>query len=132
MQLITALGSAIVIIAYGIQQCSAPPLILETVVTGAVAAGTVGGISAFLGTLHKRDYVHIDKRDDDTFAGFPQPAGGLCKSQLSSSHILFSSLETGTLRIDNLPPACMTLSTVLGGQNPNSPAPIPLGTPPQP
>jgi hypothetical protein len=38
MQLIPALGSAIVIIAYGIQQCSAPPLILETVVTGAVYA----------------------------------------------------------------------------------------------
>jgi hypothetical protein len=38
MQLIAALGSAILIIAYGIQQCSAPPLILEAVVSGVAYA----------------------------------------------------------------------------------------------
>ncbi|KAE8164012.1 hypothetical protein BDV40DRAFT_298949 [Aspergillus tamarii] len=67
------------------------------------------------------------KHGYDVFTSFTQPEGDLCNGQLKDVTIEFVPTGPGAFRIDNVPPACMTLATIfLNG--PDSPDPIPLGS----
>ncbi|KAE8143993.1 hypothetical protein BDV38DRAFT_277056 [Aspergillus pseudotamarii] len=67
------------------------------------------------------------KHGYDVFTSFPQPAGDLCNGQLKDVTVEFIPTGPGAFRIDNVPPACMTLATIfLDG--PDSPDPVPLGS----
>lgn len=61
------------------------------------------------------------------FEGLPQPAADTCKHQLNGVRVQFTPTGPGGFRIDNVPSACMTLSNIILGQDPNQPAPTPLG-----
>lgn len=94
------------------------------------AAGGVTGGAIAQGIKHlKRDGLAFDleNRAEDPFAGLPQPAAHDCKSQLSSSTVTFSSAENNGVRLDGVPSACMTLANVFLGENPDGPAPTPMG-----
>ncbi|KAB8220824.1 hypothetical protein BDV33DRAFT_203032 [Aspergillus novoparasiticus] len=69
----------------------------------------------------------LEKHGYDVLASFPQPAGDLCNDQLKDVTVEFIPTGPGAFRIDNVPPACMTLATLfLDG--PDSPVPIPLSS----
>ena len=61
------------------------------------------------------------------FEGLPEPAADTCKSQLQGVTVQFTPTGQGAFRIDNVPSACMTLSNVILGQDPEQPAPTPMG-----
>ncbi|KAH8699230.1 hypothetical protein BGW36DRAFT_358733 [Talaromyces proteolyticus] len=124
----TYLGALVVaMIMFMVQFCPAPPAILEGVLLGAAGAFPAG-VLITLKTLQRRNHIEIEMRDEDAFASFPQPAGSLCKSELNQSQVVFTSPSSGTLRIDGVPPACMTLSDTLIGQNSEDHAPTPMGS----
>ncbi|KAL3703008.1 hypothetical protein TMatcc_010195 [Talaromyces marneffei ATCC 18224] len=115
-----------------VQLCPAPAIILGPIIVAA-AAGAIGGWGAQMGTIKKRDYIDVDHDllfdcSADPFASLPQPAGNLCKEQLTGANIRFSPNGEGAFRIDGVPSACMTLSNVIIGQDPNQPRPTPLGS----
>ncbi|KAE8413356.1 hypothetical protein BDV36DRAFT_287105 [Aspergillus pseudocaelatus] len=66
------------------------------------------------------------KHENDVFTSFPQPAGDLCNGQLKDVIVEFIPTGPGAFRIDNVPPACMTLATIFL-DDPDSPDPVPLG-----
>ncbi|KNG88680.1 hypothetical protein ANOM_003089 [Aspergillus nomiae NRRL 13137] len=68
-----------------------------------------------------------EKHGNDILASFPQPAGDLCNDQLKGVTVEFIPTGPGGFRIDNVPPACMTLATLFL-EGPGSPSPIPLGS----
>lgn len=65
--------------------------------------------------------------DNDPFANLPQPAARLCESQLEDTTVTFSSKPQNGVRVDGVPPACMTLADVFLEQDPQQPAAIPVG-----
>lgn len=65
--------------------------------------------------------------DNDPFANLPQPAARLCESQLEDITVTFSSKSQNGVRVDGVPPACMTLAAVFLEQDPQQPAAIPVG-----
>ncbi|KAE8334592.1 hypothetical protein BDV24DRAFT_156744 [Aspergillus arachidicola] len=68
----------------------------------------------------------LEKHGYGVLASFPQPAGDLCNDQLKDVTVEFIPTGPGAFRIDNVPPACMTLATLfLDG--PDSPDCTPLG-----
>ena len=69
----------------------------------------------------------VIRNDHDPFANLPQPAGSLCKSQLEGTTVAFTLKPQNGVRIDGVPPACMTLANVFLGQDPQQPAAIPVG-----
>ncbi|KAK5798664.1 hypothetical protein VI817_004954 [Penicillium citrinum] len=97
----------------------------------AALAGDAGAITGKViesGTYKKRDGFVSRVKRDDPFANLPQPAGNECKDQLNGASVNFTPTGKGAYRIDNIPSACMTLSTVLIGDNPNEAVPTPLGS----
>lgn len=67
-----------------------------------------------------------DDDDDDVLAGLPQPAANICKQQLTNAEVRFH-INNNKVKVDGVPPACMTLATVFLGNNPDGGAPVPLG-----
>lgn len=65
--------------------------------------------------------------DNDPFANLPQLAARLCESQLEDITVTFSSKSQNGVRVDGVPPACMTLADVFLEQDPQQPAAIPVG-----
>ncbi|KAJ5200272.1 hypothetical protein N7472_005476 [Penicillium cf. griseofulvum] len=112
-----------------VQFCPAPPAVLGPIIGGALA-GEAGGIVGYgMGKIGKRSIMGsvLEKRSDP-FAGLPQPAADTCKNQLNGVKVKFTPTGQGAFRVDNVPSACMTLSNVILGQDPNQPAPTPLGS----
>lgn len=72
------------------------------------------------------NYV-VEEREQDPFAGLPQPAADECKGQLKGAHVSFKSLGNNGVQIDGVPPACMTLANVFLGENPTQPGAVPMG-----
>lgn len=64
--------------------------------------------------------------NDDVLAGLPQPAANICKQQLTNREVRFH-VNNNNVKVDGVPPACMTLATVFLGDNPDGGAPVPLG-----
>lgn len=69
---------------------------------------------------------HDSDNDDDVLAGLPQPAANICKQQLTNAEVRFQ-INNNKVKVDGVPPACMTLATVFLGDNPDGGAPVPLG-----
>lgn len=69
---------------------------------------------------------HDSDNDDDVLAGLPQPAANICKQQLTNAEVRFQ-INNNKVKVDGVPPACMTLATVFLGNNPDGGAPVPLG-----
>lgn len=110
-----------------VQQTPAPVDVLVAAIYAGIAGGTVGQI---VKNIPKRDASLIDilePRGADPFAGLPQPAANQCKNQLQGATVTFSPKGDGGVRIDGVPPTCMTLANVFLGENPGQPAPIPMG-----
>ncbi|GAB1200189.1 hypothetical protein APSETT444_009556 [Aspergillus pseudonomiae] len=74
-----------------------------------------------------QDGSKLENHGNDILASFPQPAGDLCNDQLEGVIVEFIPTGPGGFRIDNVPPACMTLATLFL-EGPGSPSPIPLGS----
>ncbi|KAJ5356524.1 hypothetical protein N7517_011133 [Penicillium concentricum] len=124
-----AISAAIAASLSMIQFCPAPPVVLGPLIAG-VLAGEGGAMVGYgVGKIGKRSIQGsvLEKRSDP-FEGLPQPAADTCKSQLNGVEVKFSSTGPGAFRVDNVPSACMTLSNVILGQDPNQPAPTPLGS----
>jgi hypothetical protein len=51
----------------------------------------------------------------------------MCQTQLQGATIVFTPNGTDACTIDGVPSACMTLSNVFLGEDPDQPAPTPLG-----
>lgn len=110
-----------------IQQTPAPVDAIVTAVFAGIAGGEIGQVFKH---IPKRDASLVntpEPRDADPFAGLSQPAANECKNQLHGATVKFSPKDDHGVRIDGVPPACMTLANVFLGQNPGQPAPIPMG-----
>ncbi|OQE44348.1 hypothetical protein PENCOP_c002G07582 [Penicillium coprophilum] len=112
-----------------VQFCPAPPVVLGPILAGALA-GEAGAIVGYgVGKIGKRSIQgSVFEKRSDPFEGLPQPAADTCKSQLNGVEVKFTPTGPGAFRVDNVPSACMTLSNVILGQDPNQPAPTPLGS----
>lgn len=111
-------------------------------IAGAAISGNIGKREAMSGTLlamQKRDVriplhqsQHQSQADSASqyFDTLPQPAGSLCRDQLSGVTVNFTPLGEGSFKMDNVPSACMTLSTVLidSDDGSNGAVPTPLGS----
>ncbi|KAJ5975804.1 hypothetical protein N7481_009511 [Penicillium waksmanii] len=130
MKLIIA-STAVVAGLMGMANLCPAPQALVIPIASAVLAGDAGAITGKViesGTYKKRDGFVSRVRRDDPFASLPQPAANECKSQLKGVTVNFTPTGEGAYRIDNIPSACMTLSTVLIGKNPSGAVPTPLGS----
>ncbi|KAI0376500.1 hypothetical protein F5Y04DRAFT_266182 [Hypomontagnella monticulosa] len=82
---------------------------------------TVVTIGAVDGTLYGRD------DGNQTLCGVPKYNFDLCSQEMKDVKIITSTPGPGQARFDNIPPACMVLSTVLTGAcDPASPGPLPV------
>lgn len=107
-----------------VQQSPAPVNVLIPAVLGGVGAGFAG--KAF-NEINYRDVRPIYRRDDDPFAGLPQPAADQCKSQLQDVTVTFSPLDNNGVRLDDVPSSCMTLANVFLDDNSGEIHPVPMG-----
>jgi len=124
MKLAPASIASIGVLLTYMQQSPAPVNIVIPAVLGSIGAGFTGKAMSEIGA---RDISPSIRRDNDPFAGLPQPAADQCKSQLSGTTVNFSPKPDNGVRIDNVPPACMTLATVFLKDNTDQTAPIPMG-----
>ncbi|KAI4597281.1 hypothetical protein KJ359_004386 [Pestalotiopsis sp. 9143b] len=72
----------------------------------------------------------IDARNDPWSAppGVPQYNFDMCADDLAKTTItVYGPVSNNGVRIENLPPACMVLSTVIDGDANSGPTPIPCG-----
>ncbi|KAJ5178134.1 uncharacterized protein N7500_000833 [Penicillium coprophilum] len=113
-----------------VQFCPAPPLSWVPSLLVHCDAGEAGAIVGYgVGKIGKRSIQgSVFEKRSDPFEGLPQPAADTCKSQLNGVEVKFTPTGPGAFRVDNVPSACMTLSNVILGQDPNQPAPTPLGS----
>lgn len=96
----------------------------------AFAGGVAGGTMAKIVQNVKRAdefLIDMESRDNDPFAGLPQLAADDCKAQLQGVNVEVSTIDNNGVRMDNVPSSCMTLATVFLGEDPNQPAPTPMG-----
>lgn len=96
----------------------------------AFAGGVAGGTMAKIIQNVKRDdefLLELEGRDEDPFAGLPQIAAEDCKAQLQGTSVEVTGIDNNGVRMDNVPSSCMTLANVFLGQDPNQPAPTPMG-----
>lgn len=110
-----------------VQQTPAPVNAIVSAVFAGIAGGEIGQLFKH---IPKRDASHLgmpEPRDSDPFAGLPQPAANECKSQLHGVTVTFSRKGDDGVRIDGVPPACMTLANVFLEDGPGESAPIPMG-----
>ncbi|KAE8348155.1 hypothetical protein BDV28DRAFT_153168 [Aspergillus coremiiformis] len=112
--------SALVLLSMGTPLCLAYPSATGKSVKQGNQPTETGDVAHEDTPLEQSDY-------DRTFASFPQRAGDLCKDQLNSVSVEFKANGPGSIRIDNVPPACMTLATLFLPDSERSP-PIPLGS----
>ncbi|RJE26421.1 hypothetical protein PHISCL_01222 [Aspergillus sclerotialis] len=115
-----------------IQQTPAPAAFVDGIITAVFVGMGAGETSQIVSHIPKRDvsiFDILEQRDGDPFAGLPQPAADECKGQLQDgATVVFSPIGSDGIRIDGVPPACMTLANVYLGENPNQPGPIPMGS----
>ncbi|KAI1180455.1 hypothetical protein F4777DRAFT_574217 [Nemania sp. FL0916] len=113
-----------------VQFCPAPFLAAigaaEAASLGAVAAG-VSAASAVAGNVisavkDRRDEPHLYQRQEQN-----EQAWKLCHQQLGSSSLHFSSPKKGNVLVEGMPPACMTLATVITGKY-DAGNPVPMGS----
>lgn len=71
------------------------------------------------------EHAYLQARDDNPFAGLPEPASSICQNQLKGVTVNFQ-VNGNTVTIGNVPSACMTLATVFLGNNPGAHGPIPM------
>ncbi|EYE96922.1 uncharacterized protein EURHEDRAFT_410715 [Aspergillus ruber CBS 135680] len=76
---------------------------------------------------HFDEHAYLQARDDDPFAGLPEPAATQCKGQLKDVTVSFK-FDGNTVTIGNVPATCMTLATVFLGDNPGAHGPIPMSS----
>lgn len=107
-----------------VQQSPAPVNVLIPAVLGGVGAGFAG--KAF-NEINMRDVRPMYRRDDDPFAGLPQPAADQCKSQLQDVTVTFSPLDNNGVRLDDVPSSCMTLANVFLDDKSGEIHPVPMG-----
>lgn len=107
-----------------VQQSPAPVNVVIPAVLGGVGAGFAGKAFKEFGL---RDERPIYRRDDDPFAGLPQPAADQCKSQLQGVTVTFSPLDNNGVRVDDVPSSCMTLANVFLDDDSGDSRPIPMG-----
>ncbi|KAI0390905.1 hypothetical protein F5Y17DRAFT_461336 [Xylariaceae sp. FL0594] len=112
-----------------VQYCPAPflALIPEGIAAGLGAvSGVVGAAAGVAGTvvggIKGRDVSHRFRRQEQN-----QQAWSDCHSQLGSATLTFSSPMEGNVLVEGIPPACMTLSTVLTGKYDEG-NPVPMGS----
>ncbi|CAI7650464.1 unnamed protein product [Penicillium bialowiezense] len=108
-----------------VQQSPAPVNVLIPAVLGGVGAGFAG--KAF-NEINMRDVRPMYRRDDDPFAGLPQPAADQCKSQLQDVTVTFSPLDNNGVRLDDVPSSCMTLANVFLDDKSGEIHPVPMGS----
>ncbi|GAP84638.1 hypothetical protein SAMD00023353_1101730 [Rosellinia necatrix] len=123
----TALSTAAAIAL--VQFCPAPFLAaipaaaaagISAVSAAVGAAGTVAG--AVVAGVKDRREVHPHRRQEQN-----QLAWSICRDQLTTASLTFSSPMAGNVLVEGMPPACMTLATVITGQF-NVGNPIPMGS----
>lgn len=107
-----------------VQQTPAPVNIVIPAVLGSIASGFTGKA---MSEINNRGVLPMVRRDDDPFAGLPQPAADQCKGQLKDTTVNFSPKPNNGVRIDNVPSSCMTLATVFLKSNADKAAAIPMG-----
>ncbi|KAJ5180234.1 hypothetical protein N7492_003444 [Penicillium capsulatum] len=110
-----------------VQLTPAPINLLVSTLAGGVAAGTMGQIVKHAKRVDEF-LVDLESRDEDLLAGLPKLAADDCKAQLKGTTVTFAAADNNGVRIDNVPSSCMTLANVFLGQNPNQPAPTPMGS----
>ncbi|KAI0434846.1 hypothetical protein F5Y09DRAFT_354841 [Xylaria sp. FL1042] len=84
------------------------------------AAGTVAG--AVVAGVKGRRVAHPHRRQEEN-----QLAWSLCHDQLATASLTFSSPMEGNVLVEGMPPACMTLATVITGQF-DVGNPVPMGS----
>ncbi|KZF26456.1 hypothetical protein L228DRAFT_235526 [Xylona heveae TC161] len=104
-----------------VQYCPAPPL-LGLIGLGADAAYLAG--SGLAGSAVIAGSSHIHKR---LAPGVSQQAADQCASELDGVTVTFSPQGNNGLLVNNLPPACMDLSTVITGDY-DAGDPIPMSS----
>jgi len=119
----------------GVQYCPAPPLVavigIDTITaigTAATVAGTVsstveGAVSDAKGKRGLDGFQSRVRRGDYGLGTAPQD----CKNQLTSAHVTFSRPSGNNVLVQGIPPACMTLSTVITGKFDEG-NPVPMGS----
>ncbi|RYP07318.1 hypothetical protein DL765_009195 [Monosporascus sp. GIB2] len=88
----------------------------------AVAGTVVTAVNGRSVKINGRSVSRIQQRQEHN-----QQAWNDCRSQLGSASLMFSAPETGNVLVQGVPPACMTLATVITGQY-NQGNPIPMGS----
>ncbi|KAL4744287.1 hypothetical protein BDW72DRAFT_199744 [Aspergillus terricola var. indicus] len=111
----------------GIQYCPAPFLALAgpLAISGATAAAADGALASMAGGAIAGGIGQIEKRTlkgwrswkrFDLPAGVSQESFQQCQDQLGTTGtVQLSGLEPDGVRVDNVPPACMNLATVITG-----------------
>ncbi|RYO90992.1 hypothetical protein DL762_002423 [Monosporascus cannonballus] len=91
--------------------------------TGAVAGTALGvALNGRSVKINGRSVSRIHQRQEHN-----QQAWNYCRSQLGSASLMFSAPEPGNVLVQGVPPACMTLATVITSQY-NQGNPIPMGS----
>ncbi|KAI1743973.1 hypothetical protein F4680DRAFT_326025 [Xylaria scruposa] len=84
------------------------------------AAGAVAGV--IVDGVKNRRADHLYRRQEQN-----QLAWQICHDQLATATLTFSSPMEGNILVEGMPPACMTLATVITGQF-NVGNPVPMGS----
>ncbi|KYG41772.1 hypothetical protein M433DRAFT_137776 [Acidomyces richmondensis BFW] len=135
----SACVSAVVIIGL-LQMCPAPPAIAAAI-AGGVAAGVLGAAGAicdkYCPDVHtRRAFATSLLAKRGLPAGVSQADIDQCTQELNSQYNeqglavnIYHTSDT-SVRVDNVPPACMDLATVLTGEpaQAGGPIPIPMGS----
>lgn len=143
MKFVTVVSSVMSLLAL-VQLCPAPVGLIDMAIiwVDSAIAGAAVSTAIKKGAGGKRDEIkgfavpvvkrpgesEHDKRDE--WDNLPQPAADECKGQLKSAYITVSPQTNNGVRLDGVPPACMTLATILLGQDGSQPMPIPMGMSP--